>query len=95
MDINKIISNAHEGMCAPILDNAIEIMHRNVESLALQRRTIELLGIPEHLDRYDTEITKKIDEETARFANMDMADLMRYMRRQILKLDERLDELTK
>lgn len=80
MDLNNTTNDLHKILCKPALDNSIEIMHHNVEMLALQRRTIELLGVEEHLDIYDIEFTKTVDEQYEKFAKMDMKDLMAYMK---------------
>lgn len=80
MDLNNMTNDLHEILCKPALDNSIEIMRHNVEMLALQRRTIELLGVKEHLDKYDAEFTKTVDEQYEKFAKMNMNDLMMYMK---------------
>lgn len=89
MDFDTLTNDLHKMTAKPILDNAIAGSRNNVESLALHRRTVELLGIPEYLEKYDEEFTRVVDEQSNRFSKMDMNDVLAFMKDEIERMNNK------
>lgn len=89
MDLDNMTNNLYKTAGKTILDNAISIISSNVEALALQRRIVELLGIPEYLEKYDEEFTKAVDEQSNRFSKMDMSEIIAFMKNEIERMNNK------
>lgn len=61
------------------LDNTLDTMKTSVEALAVCRRTIELMGVPEILDEYDIKFSKAVDQYSEMIGKMDMFELSKFL----------------
>jgi len=61
------------------LDNTLDTMNTSVESLAVCRKTIELMGVPEILEEYDIKFSKAVDHYSEMIGKMDMFELTKFL----------------
>ena len=61
------------------IDRTLDTMKTSVEALAVCRRTIELIGVPEILNEYDIKFSKAVDHYSEMINNMDMFELTKFL----------------
>ena len=61
------------------IDRTLDTMKTSVEALAVCRRTIELMEVPEILEDYDIKFSESIDHYSEMISKMDMYELTKFL----------------
>lgn len=61
------------------IDRTLDTMKTSVEALAVCRRTIDLIGVPEILEEYDIKFSKSIDHYSEMINKMDIFELTKFL----------------